>query len=88
LNLAQPFNSSVVSTHPADRPSCSSTAANQLRLFLHAVAFWLMWTLRATLPNRSPRRRAQFDTLRLPSACPAAPLMRLLIERLLRMAPI
>ncbi|MEF2554526.1 transposase, partial [Aurantimonas sp. A2-1-M11] len=92
----------------ADRTSCSSAAANQLRLFLHAGAYWLMWTLRAALPKRSPWRRAQFDTLRLrivkiaarvddmktritlhlPSACPAAPLMRLLLERLPRMAPV
>jgi Transposase DDE domain group 1 len=92
----------------ADRTSCSSAAANQLRLFLHAGACWMMWTLRAALPKRSPWRRAQFDTLRLrlvkiaarvvelktriavhlPSACPAAPLMRLLLERLPRMTPI
>ena len=92
----------------ADRTSCTSAAANQLRLFLHAGAYWLMWTLRAALPRRSPWRRAQFDTLRLrlikiaarvvemktrvtvhlPSACPAAPIMRLLLERLPRMAPI
>lgn len=92
----------------ADRTSATSATANQLRLFLHAGAYWLMWTLRAALPRRSPWRRAQFDTLRLrllkiaarvvemktriaihlPSACPAAPLMRLLLERLPRMAPI
>ena len=92
----------------ADRTSCTSAAANQLRLFLHAGAYWLMWTLRAALPKRSPLRRAQFDTLRLrlikiaarvvemktrvtlhlPSTCPAAPIMRLLLERLPRMAPI
>ena len=81
---------------------------DQLRLFLHAGAYWMMWTLRAALPKRSPWRRAQFDTLRLrlvkiaarvvemktriaihlPSACTAAPIMRLLLERLPRMAPI
>ena len=92
----------------ADRTSCTNATANQLRLFLHAGAYWLMWTLRAALPRRSPWRRAQFDTLRLrlikiaarivemktritvhlPSACPAAPVMRLLLERLPRMAPI
>jgi hypothetical protein len=92
----------------ADRTSCSSAAANQLRLFLHAGAYWLMWTLRAALPKRSPWRRAQFDTLRLrlikiaarvvelksritlhlPSACPTAPLMRLVLARLPRMAPV
>ncbi len=92
----------------ADRTSCTKAAANQLRLCLHAGAYWLMWTLRAALPRRSPWRRAQVDTLRLrlikiaarvveiktritvhlPSACLAAPVMRLLFERLPRMAPI
>ena len=92
----------------ADRTSCTNATANQLRLFLHAGAYWLMWTMRAALPRRSPWRRAQFDTLRLrlikiaarivemktritvhlPSACPAAPIMRLLLERLPRMTPI
>ena len=92
----------------ADRTSCTSAAANQLRLFLHAGAYWLMWTLRAALPARSSWRHAQFDTLRLrlikiaarvvelktritihlPTGCPAAPLIRLLLERLPRMAPI
>jgi hypothetical protein len=92
----------------ADRTSCSSAAANQLRLFLHAGAYWLMWTLRAALPKRSPWRRAQVDTLRLrlvkiaarvvesksritlhlPSACPAAPLIRLVLRSLPRMAPV
>ena len=91
----------------ADRTSCTSATANQLRLFLHAGAYWLMWTLRAALPARSSWRHAQFDTLRLrlikiaarvvelktriaihlPTACPAAPLIRLLLERLPRMAP-
>ena len=92
----------------ADRTSCTSAAANQLRLFLHAGAYWLMWTLRAALPRRSPWRRAQFDTLRLrlikiaarvvelksritlhlPSVCPAAPLIRLVLRSLPRMAPV
>jgi len=75
---------------------------------MHAGASWLMWTLRAALPKRSPWRYAQFDTLRLrlvkiaarvverktriaihlPSACPAAPLMRMVLDRLPRMAPV
>jgi hypothetical protein len=92
----------------ADRTSCTSAAANQLRLYLHAGAYWLMWTLRTALPKRSPWRRAQFDTIRLrlikiaarvvemktritvhlPNSCPAAPVLRLLLERLPRMTPI
>ena len=49
----------------ADRTSCCRAAANQMRLFLHMGAYWLMWSLRAAMPRRSIWRLAQFDTLRL-----------------------
>jgi hypothetical protein len=49
----------------ADRTSCTKATANQFRLFLHAGAYWLMWSLRSLMPKRSPWRLAQFDTLRL-----------------------
>ena len=54
----------------ADRTSCTKAAlsratANQLRLFLHAGAYWLMRGLRVSMPKRSMWRVAQFDTLRL-----------------------
>jgi hypothetical protein len=49
----------------ADRTSCTKATANQLRLFLHAGAYWLMWGLRASMPKHSILRVAQFDTLRL-----------------------
>jgi hypothetical protein len=49
----------------ADRTSCTKATANQLGLFLHAGAYWLMWGLRASMPRRSMWRVAQFDTLRL-----------------------
>jgi hypothetical protein len=49
----------------ADRTSCTKASANQLRLFLHAGAYWLMWSLRMSMPRRSMWRIAQFDTLRL-----------------------
>lgn len=49
----------------ADRTSCSRASANQLRLFLHAGAYWIMWGLRASMPKKSMWRVAQFDTLRL-----------------------
>ena len=39
--------------------------ANQLRLFLHGGAYWLMWGRRASVPKRSMWRVAQFDILRL-----------------------
>ena len=49
----------------ADRTSCTTATANQFRLFLHAGAYWLLWSLRALMPKRSVWRVAQFDTLRL-----------------------
>src|ERR1019366_7118278 len=49
----------------ADRTSCTKATANQLRLFLHAGAYWIMWGLRISMPKRSIWRVAQFDTLRL-----------------------
>jgi len=49
----------------ADRTSCTKATANQVRLFLHAGAYWLMWSLRTLMPRRSSWRTAQFDTLRL-----------------------
>jgi hypothetical protein len=49
----------------ADRTSCHTASANQMRLFLHAGAYWILWNLRAVMPRRSPWRSMQFDTLRL-----------------------
>jgi hypothetical protein len=49
----------------ADRTSCHTAAANQFRLFLHAGAYWLLWSLRSLMPRRSSWRVAQFDTMRL-----------------------
>lgn len=49
----------------ADRTSCCRATANQMRLFLHVGAYWLMWSLRSLMPRRSWWRVAQFDTLRL-----------------------
>lgn len=49
----------------ADRTSCPKATANQFRLFLHAGAYWLLWSLKALMPKRSSWRVAQFDTLRL-----------------------
>jgi hypothetical protein len=49
----------------AERTSCSKATANQMRLFLHGAAYWLMWSLRSVMPKRSQWRRAQVDTLRL-----------------------
>lgn len=49
----------------ADRTSCTKATANQLRLFIHAGAYWIMWGLRTSMPKKSNWRRVQFDTLRL-----------------------
>jgi len=49
----------------ADRTSCHTAEANQFRLFLHAGAYWLLWSMRRVMPKRSVWRVVQFDTLRL-----------------------
>ena len=49
----------------ADRTSCHKAEANQFRLFLHAGAYWLLWSLRRAMPARPSWRVMQFDTLRL-----------------------
>ena len=52
--------------HPAaDRTSCPAATANQFRLFPHAGAYRLPWSLRALLPRRSSRRVARLDSPRL-----------------------
>jgi hypothetical protein len=48
-----------------DRTSCHTAEANQFRLFLHAGAYWLLWSIRRVMPKRSAWRVVQFDTLRL-----------------------
>src|SRR6516164_4977432 len=49
----------------ADRTSCHTAEANQFRLFLHAGAYWLLWSMRRLMPKRSAWRVVQIDTLRL-----------------------
>src|SRR2546423_5316339 len=49
----------------ADRTSCHEAEANQFRLFLHAGAYWLLWSMRRAMPKPSIWRVMQFDTLRL-----------------------
>ena len=48
----------------SDRTSCHRWEANQFRLFLHSVAYWLQHQLRRSTPRRSLWRRATFETLR------------------------
>jgi hypothetical protein len=48
----------------ADRTSCHRWEANQLRLFLHMGAYWLLHSLRRLAPKRSLWRAASFETLR------------------------
>jgi len=49
----------------SDRTSCRSPAANQVRLVLHTAAYWIMHTLRAAVPPKSPLAMADFATIRL-----------------------
>src|SRR5919107_1353389 len=47
---------------PIGPPARTRACANQVRLFLHGAAYWLLWTFQSLMPKRSPWR--QFDTLR------------------------
>jgi hypothetical protein len=49
----------------SDRLSCSRFEANQLRLFLHSVAYVLLHTFRNTVLQATEFAHAQFDTIRL-----------------------
>ena len=48
----------------SDRTSCRSPLANQVRLVLHTAAYWLMLTVRDTIPRPQPLAQAEFATLR------------------------
>ena len=49
----------------SDRTSCTSANANQMRLFLHTAAYWLMLTVREAIPEKHALAKAKFTTLRL-----------------------
>jgi Transposase DDE domain group 1 len=49
----------------SDRTSCRSALANQMRLFLHTVAYWLMRTVHDAIPAPQPLATGDFATLRL-----------------------
>jgi hypothetical protein len=49
----------------SDRTSCRSPLANQMRLILHTVAYWLMRVIQAAIPNGEPLANGEFSTLRL-----------------------
>jgi hypothetical protein len=48
----------------SDRTSCHSATANQVRLVLHTAAFWLMYGVRAAIPQADPLATAEFATIR------------------------
>ncbi len=47
----------------ADRTSCCRASANQMRLFLHVGASWMLRSLRTLMPRRSRWRIAQFGAI-------------------------
>jgi hypothetical protein len=49
----------------SDRTSCHSALANQFRLVLHTLAYWLMLTVGNAIPKQSELGAADFTTLRL-----------------------
>ena len=60
-NLIKQHKSQLAS----DRTSCRSPLANQMRLFLHTVAYWLMRTMREAIPAPQPLASGDFNSLRL-----------------------
>ena len=49
----------------SDRTSCRSPLANQMRLILHTLAYWLMRLLREAIPRPQPLASGEFSTIRL-----------------------
>ena len=49
----------------SDRTSCRAPAANQMRLFLHTAAYWLILTVRDAIPKTHALAKAEFNTIRL-----------------------
>jgi hypothetical protein len=49
----------------SDRTSCRSPLANQMRLILHTVAYWLVLEIRNAIPAPQPLASGEFSTIRL-----------------------
>ena len=49
----------------SDRTTCRSPLANQMRLVLHAAAYWLMLEIRNAIPRPQPLASGEFATIRL-----------------------
>src|SRR6266851_10088183 len=49
----------------SDRTSCRSALANQVRLVFHTAAYWVLLTVRDTIPKIRDRATAEFATVRL-----------------------
>jgi len=47
----------------SDRTSCSSALANQMRLILHTVAYWMLWDVQNAMPEAAELKRAEFATI-------------------------
>jgi len=49
----------------SDRTSCRSPLANQMRLFLHTAAYWLVREIHDAIPQPQPLANSEFSTIRL-----------------------
>ncbi len=47
----------------SDRTSCSSATANQMRLILHTIAYWMIWAVRSAMPKAAGLKRSDFETI-------------------------
>lgn len=49
----------------SDRTPCRSANANQMRLILHAAAYWLLWRVQQAIPKTAALAKTEFTILRL-----------------------
>lgn len=47
----------------SDRTSCCAALANQMRLILHTVAYWMLWDVQNAMPKAAGLKRAEFATI-------------------------
>ena len=60
---AKPKSRSCATNPSWHRTGCRSPLVNQIRLFLHTMAYWLTHTIRAAIPARGPLATGEFSAI-------------------------
>ncbi len=67
LNVESPGTFDPGALHPLMQRAVvagrSSALANQMRLILHTVAYWMLWDVQDTMPKTAELKRAEFATI-------------------------